>query len=113
VGTTFIPDGQLIALAIAVLAIATTWSFLHRTRLGRAMRATADNRQGAQYVGIDVPRIDYLTFGLGAALAGLAGAVVPLFQTFDPFIGDRWLINAFVVVILGGLGRSPERSLAG
>lgn len=113
VGTTFIPDGQLIALAIAVLAIATTWSFLHRTRLGRAMRATADNRQGAQYVGIDVPRIDYLTFGLGAALAGLAGAVVPLFQTFDPFIGDRWLINAFVVVILGGLGSFPGALVGG
>lgn len=109
----FAPEGQLYALILAVGAMVGTWLFLQRTMLGRAIRATADNREGARYVGINVPRIDYLTFGFGAALAGLAGAAIPLFQTFDPFLGDRWLINAFVVVVLGGLGSFPGAFLGG
>jgi branched-chain amino acid transport system permease protein len=109
----FIPEGQFIALVIAVVAVTATWLFLRRTMLGRAIRGTADNREGAQYVGINVPRIDYLTFGIGAALAGLAGAAIPLFQQFDPFLGEQYLINAFVVVVLGGLGSFPGALLGG
>ncbi|WP_417750430.1 branched-chain amino acid ABC transporter permease [Salinibaculum salinum] len=109
----FIPEGQLYALIIALVALVGTYLFLQRTMLGRAIRGTADNRDGAQYVGINVPRIDALTFGIGAALAGLAGAVVPLFQSFTPFLGDRYLINAFVVVVLGGLGSFPGAFLGG
>ncbi len=109
----FIPEGQLYALIIALVALVGTFLFLQRTMLGRAIRGTADNRDGAQYVGINVPRIDALTFGIGAALAGLAGAVVPLFQSFSPFLGDRYLINAFVVVVLGGLGSFPGAFLGG
>ena len=109
----FIPEGQLYALVISLVALVATYLFLERTMLGRAIRGTADNRDGAQYVGINVPRIDALTFGLGAALAGLAGAVIPLFQSFTPFLGDRYLINAFVVVVLGGLGSFPGAFLGG
>jgi branched-chain amino acid transport system permease protein len=109
----FVPEGQLYALIIALVALASTYLFLQRTMLGRAIRGTADNRDGAQYVGIDVPRIDALTFGIGAGLAGLAGAVVPLFQSFTPFLGDQYLINAFVVVVLGGLGSFPGALLGG
>ncbi len=113
VGGAFIPEGRLIAMIIAVATVIGTWLFLKRTMIGRAIRGTADNRDGAQYVGINVQRIDYLTFGIGAALAGLAGAAIPLFQTFDPFVGDAWLINAFVVVVLGGLGSFPGALLGG
>jgi branched-chain amino acid transport system permease protein len=112
-GGIFIPEGQLYALVIALVALVGTYLFLQRTMLGRAIRGTADNRDGAQYVGIDVPRIDALTFGIGAGLAGLAGAVVPLFQSFTPFLGDQYLINAFVVVVLGGLGSFPGALLGG
>lgn len=109
----FIPNGQLYALVIAIVAMVSTWLFLSRTMLGRAIRGTADNRDGAKYVGINVGRIDYLTFGLGAALAGVAGAAIPLFQSFDPFLGDQYLVNAFVVVVLGGLGSFPGAFLGG
>ena len=112
-GGVFIPQGQLYALVIALVALVGTYLFLQRTMLGRAIRGTADNRDGAQYVGIDVPRIDALTFGIGAALAGLAGAVIPLFQSFTPFLGDSYLINGFVVVVLGGLGSFPGAFLGG
>ena len=109
----FVPQGQLYALVIALVALSATWLFLQRTMLGRAIRGTADNRDGAQYVGIDVPRIDALTFGIGAALAGLAGGVIPLFQSFTPALGDQYLINAFVVVVLGGLGSFPGAFVGG
>jgi len=109
----FVPEGQLYALVLALVALVGTYLFLQRTMLGRAIRGTADNRDGAQYVGIDVPRVDALTFGIGAGLAGLAGAAVPLFQSFTPFLGDQYLINAFVVVVLGGLGSFPGALLGG
>jgi branched-chain amino acid transport system permease protein len=104
-GSVQIPNIQVIAVAIAVLAVVLVWLLLFQTRLGRAIRATADNRDNAEFVGINVPRINYLTFGLGAGLAGLAGGAISLFRLFDPFIGTtQYLIYAFVIVVLGGLG---------
>ena len=113
IGGVFLPEGQLYALILAVVSVVIFWTFLQYTQLGRAIRGTADNRDAAQYVGINVPRIDYLTFGLGAALAGLAGAVIPLFQQIDPHLGDAYLINAFVIVVLGGLGSFPGALIGG
>lgn len=100
----FIPYGQLYALLIALGTMVAIRLFLERTDLGREIRGTADNRDGARAVGINVTRINYLTFGIGAALAGVAGGSVALFQRFDPFTGSTFLINAFVIVVLGGLG---------
>ncbi|WP_254810191.1 branched-chain amino acid ABC transporter permease [Natronosalvus amylolyticus] len=113
IGGVALPGGQLIALLIAIVAVVIVWAFLQRTQLGRAIRGTADDREAAQYVGINVPRIDYLTFGLGAALAGLAGAVIPFIQQIDPHLGDTYLINAFVIVVLGGLGSFPGALVGG
>lgn len=112
-GGASIPQGQLYALLIAVAAVVLVWVFLQRTELGRAIRATADNREGAWYVGIDVPRIDHVTVGLGAALAGLAGGAIALFSSFDPFTGEPYLVKAFVIVILGGLGSFPGALVGG
>ena len=100
----FIPLGQFYALLIALATMVVVRLFLQRTDLGRSIRGTANNRDGARYVGINVPRINYLTFGIGAALAGIAGGSIALFQRFDPFTGATFLINAFVIVVLGGLG---------
>lgn len=113
VGGVAIPEGQLYSLVIAVTMMAATWYFLYRTDTGRRIRATADNRVGAQYVGIDVTRINYTTFGLGAALAGVAGAAITMVRPFDPYTGEIYLINAFIVVVLGGIGSFPGAVLAG
>lgn len=113
IGGVYLPGGQLFALVVALSAVFVFWMFLQRTQIGRAIRGTADDRDAAQYVGINVPRVDYLTFGLGAALAGLAGAIIPFFQAFDPHIGDTYLINAFVIVVLGGLGSFPGALVGG
>lgn len=108
-----IPHAQLYALVIAVVAVTGVWLFLQQTELGRAIRATADNREGAWYVGITVPHIDHLTVGIGAALAGLAGGSIALFSPFDPFTGEAYLVKAFVIVVLGGLGSFPGALVGG
>jgi len=108
----YVLDGQLFALAVAAGTFVAVWAFLHRTETGRAIRGTADNRVNAAYAGVDVRRIDYLTFGLGAALAGLAGALITFVQPFDPYLGNEYLTIAFVVVVIGGLG-SITGTLAG
>jgi len=108
----YVLEGQLYAMLIGVATFAATWAFLKYTHTGRAIRGTADNRESAAYAGIDIRRIDYLTFGLGAGLAGLAGALVALIQPFDPYLGNEYLTVAFVVVVLGGLGSVPG-ALAG
>jgi len=113
VGGVFLPAGQVYALVAAAITFLVVWVFLRRTHTGRAIRATADDRVNAAYAGIDVARIDYLTFGLGAGLAGLAGALVTFIQPFDPFLGHEYLTIAFVVVVLGGLGSIPGTLLGG
>jgi branched-chain amino acid transport system permease protein len=105
--------GQLYALVIAVGTFALSWGFLQYTPTGRAIRATADNRLGAAYAGIDIRRIDTLTFGFGAGMAGLAGALVTFVQPFDPYLGNEYLTIAFVVVVLGGLGSIPGTLVGG
>ena len=112
-GGIYFPEGQILALAVAAVAMVVTWTFLQRTKLGRAIRGTADNVSGAESVGINVGRINYLTFGLGCALAGLAGATLPFFQDFTPFTANGYLIVAFVCVVLGGLGSLPGAFLGG
>jgi len=100
----YLPAGRLFGLAVTVTTVAAMVVFLEFTHLGRAIRATADNRTSAKYVGLNVKRVDHLTFGIGAALAGVAGAVIPFIQRFDPYTGEFYLVIAFVVSVLGGLG---------
>ena len=105
-----------VPLAIAfVLAIAITtalYFFLSRTDTGRAVRATAQNPESAALMGVNVARIDMITFGLGTALAGAAGALLAPSLYLYPTVGEILVVKCFVVVVLGGLGSIPERSLA-
>lgn len=112
-GGVYLPAGQVYALAVAAVTFVAVWAFLHRTHTGRTIRGTADNRLSAAYVGIDVGRVDYLTFGMGAGLAGVAGALITFVQPFDPYLGNAYLTIAFVVVVLGGLGSIPGTLLGG
>ncbi len=99
-----IPNVQLAAFGLSWLAIGAVALFLHGTRLGKALRATAMSRTGAQLVGIDVERVYALAWGLSGGLAGLAG----LFFAYPGGVAPRmWvepLVIAFAIVILGGLG---------
>ncbi|KAA5606612.1 branched-chain amino acid ABC transporter permease [Roseospira marina] len=99
--------GQICILVTAVVAVIGLQLFLGRTNTGRAIRAVAQNRTAAQLMGINANRMHILTFGIGTACVGVAAALVaPLYPT-SPNIGTYFVLTAFVVVVLGGLGSIP------
>ncbi|MDQ4137096.1 MAG: branched-chain amino acid ABC transporter permease [Pseudomonadota bacterium] len=98
-----IVTGQIVMLAAAILLVGGLHIFLQRTPLGRAIRATAQNRTAALLMGVDINRIYVLTFGLGAACVGLASALLMPLYPVTPTIGTYFVLTAFVVVVLGGM----------
>jgi len=86
---------------------------LNRTRIGAAILAVGADRDAAQLVGIDLRHMYALTFGIGAAFAGVAGGIISTFQSITPTAGDPYTLQAFAVVILGGLGRVSATVLGG
>lgn len=99
-----IPLARLGAAAVSLAAVVVLALFLHRTSLGKAIRASANNREGAALVGIDVRRVYLISFSLGTAAAALAGAVIMPFSLVSPFVGHEFILKAFVIAVLGGLG---------
>lgn len=104
VGDISIPLARLGAAAVSLAAVVVLALFLHRTSLGKAIRASANNREGAALVGIDVRRVYLISFSLGTAAAALAGAVIMPFSLVSPFVGHEFILKAFVIAVLGGLG---------
>ena len=92
------------AFVISIFAVFALQLYLDRTRMGRAIRATALNRDAARLVGVDVAHIYAVTFGLGAALAGVAGALLSTLVTVTPVMGNVFIGKSFVIATLGGLG---------
>lgn len=108
---------QLSVSRLAVLGIGAVIPvglhlFLHRTYLGRAIRAVAQNPDSCTLVGVDVERIYSITFGIGTALAGLAGLLSATLFAFNPGSGSSELLKSFVVVVLGGMGSIPGTGIA-
>jgi len=103
---------RLAVLAVALCIPVLLHLLLRRTYVGRAIRAVAQNSDSCTLVGIDVERIYTLTFGLGTALAGLAGLLAATLFSFDPSTGSGELLKSFVVVVLGGLGSVFGTALA-
>jgi branched-chain amino acid transport system permease protein len=112
IGSTHIAFDRLIAAAIAVLLTAALNYFLTRTRTGNAILATGMDRDAARLMGISIRNTYALTFAIGAALAGAAGAMLSELYPFDPSAGGTFTLRAFVIVVLGGLG-TPWGVLAG
>ncbi|MGX9854549.1 branched-chain amino acid ABC transporter permease [Limimaricola variabilis] len=103
-GPVRILTGQLVIFLTAGALVLGLHLFLQHSQAGRAIRAVAQHRAAAQLMGINVNRVYMITFGLGAACVGLAASLVaPLYPT-SPSIGTYFVLTAFVVVVLGGLG---------
>ena len=98
-----VPLVRLAAFATALLLAAALWLLLERTRLGRAIRATAQNLVAARLYGVDPARLYAVTFGIGAALAGAAGGLYGLVSQVTPYMGATLTAKSFVISIMGGL----------
>lgn len=95
---------QIVAGVGAVLTTAAVWWFINRTRLGAALEATAQDKEAAQLMGIPSQQMFALAWGIGAACAGVAGALLSTFFPIFPEVGANFILIAFVVVALGGFG---------
>jgi len=102
----------IVFLAATGIALALML-FLQRTMAGKAIRAVIQDRQSARLMGINVSRTYLLTFALGTALAGVAGALLAPIYTLSPYIGGNFILAAFAVVVLGGLGSVPGAYIGG
>ncbi len=96
---------SLIASALALALLAAFWVFLRYTLTGRAIRAMGQDRAAARSLGIDVARLSTIMFGLGIASAGAAGVAIGMVFPFAPQTQIQWLAWAFLIVVLGGLGK--------
>jgi branched-chain amino acid transport system permease protein len=101
---TFVSVNRVVVFAIALLTPLGLHLLLSRTYVGKAIRAVAQNADSCTVVGVDVEAIYTLTFGIGTALAGLAGLLSATLFSFNPAFGSGELLLSFVVVVLGGLG---------
>lgn len=100
-----LPWNRLAIIAFAVLVVAGMSLILTRTRLGLFVRAVTQNRQMAGCVGVATPRVDTMAFGLGSGIAGLAGCALSQVGNVGPDLGQSYIIDSFMVVVLGGVGQ--------
>jgi branched-chain amino acid transport system permease protein len=112
IGPLYLRFELVIGFLISLIVTAALMLFIKRSYLGKAIRATVQDRDAAMLMGINVPRLFLLTFAGGSALVGLAGCImIPLYSTF-PSVGLNFVLIAYVVVVLGGMG-SVEGALFG
>jgi branched-chain amino acid transport system permease protein len=95
---------RVLVFVISLVAVAVLQLWLSRTYTGKAVRAVTENSGSSTLVGIDVERVYALTFGVGTALAGLAGVLASTLFAFNPSFGSGELLKSFVIIVLGGLG---------
>ena len=113
IGEVMISFPRLVAFAGGITIATALFLFMGRTDLGKAIRASAEEREGSALVGINVKRIHLIAFGLGAACAGAAGTLMTPFFTLTPTAGDTFIMIMFAVVVLGGMGNMLGSLLGG
>jgi urea transport system permease protein len=107
-----VPASRVFLLALAVIVVAALALVLHRTSLGRRIRAVVLSRDLAEVSGISSRRTDQLTFFIGSGLAGVAGVALTLVGSTSPTLGTTYIVDAFLVVVAGGIGQIRGAVLA-
>jgi urea transport system permease protein len=100
-----LPYKRLFIMLLVIACVAAIWIYLTRSSAGRRMRAVMQNRDIASCLGVPTRAVDASTFGLGAGLAGIAGCALTLLGPIGPALGTYYIVDAFMVVVLGGVGQ--------
>lgn len=112
-GGVLVSKSRLVAGLVAVAISLAMYAFLQRSRWGQAIRAVAWDREIAEQCGIDSGRVYMLVFGLGTALAAAAGGLASTIFAFNPLVGQQFILKAFAVTVLGGMGNFAGALIAG
>jgi branched-chain amino acid transport system permease protein len=104
IGDVLLNQARVVSFVVAALLAAAMYLFLSHTRLGKGLRAAADNPQAAIYMGIDVDRAHRLAWSIGVGITAVAGGLIATSQTFQPYVGFDYVIVMYAGVVLGGLG---------
>jgi branched-chain amino acid transport system permease protein len=107
IGSLFLPKAQVFGGAVALVVLGVMYLVLNRTWLGRAIRASAVNPQGAALVGVNVASVSALTFAVGVAAAGAGGSIVSVLYPFLPGSHYQWIARLLGIIVLGGMGSLP------
>ena len=108
-----LPNSKIFASVISVIAAIVLVLYMKKSKLGRAIRATAQNARAAKILGVDTEKVYASTFGINAALCGVAGALIAITFTLHPYVGLPYTVRSFMIVIVAGLGNLPGVALSG
>ncbi|RZT10116.1 urea transport system permease protein [Duganella sp. CF402] len=104
-GSLVLAYNRIVIIVFAMLVVAGVWLILNKTRLGLFVRAVMQNRRMAGCVGVSTAKIDMMTFGLGSGIAGLGGVALSQLGNVGPDLGQGYIVDSFMVVVLGGVGQ--------
>jgi branched-chain amino acid transport system permease protein len=108
-----LPNSKIFAAVISVIYAIALVIYMKKSRLGRAIRATAQNARAAKILGVDTEKVYAATFGINAALCGVAGALISITLTLHPYVGLPYTVRSFMIVIIAGLGNLPAVAISG
>ncbi len=108
-----LPNAKIFSALVSIIFSIILVIFMKKSKLGRAIRATAQNARAAKILGVDTEKVYSAIFGINAALCGIAGALIAITFTLHPYIGLPYTVRSFMIVIVAGLGNLPGVALSG
>ena len=108
-----LPNSKIFSAVISILYAIALVFYMKKSKLGRAIRATAQNARAAKILGVDTEKVYAATFGINAALCGIAGALIAITLTLHPYVGLPYTVRSFMIVTVAGLGNLPAVALSG
>ncbi|MHA6481547.1 urea ABC transporter permease subunit UrtB [Paenibacillus sp. strain BS8-2] len=104
-GGTLLPYKRIFIIALVIACLVAMYLYIYRSHEGRRMRAVMQNREMAACLGVSTRRVDAMTFAIGSGIAGIAGCALTLLGPIGPSLGTYYIVDAFMVVVLGGVGK--------
>ena len=112
-GLVTLPNAKIFSAIVSIIFAIGLVIYMKKSKLGRAIRATAQNARAAKILGVDTEKVYAATFGINAALCGVAGSLISITFTLHPYVGLPYTVRSFMIVIVAGLGNLPGVALSG